>query len=188
VVSRWAGKRPCIVRRCGAALRRKPAETRFGVAAEKSWGKLERSNELFRESGDDGSSDGGAATHCAPPEFSYECESRAFLLGAGGWVERYVSRRNAPYLDFLCQSRTTKIPCAKVLSQAGREGGQGSVKVAGVAYIIGHEYVTREETPHPHYLQNVGPPPPCGPPSPQGREIKNTALFQGRGGPTEDGR
>ena len=101
MVVRWDGKRPCIVMRCGAALRRKPAETRFGVAAEKSWGKLERSNDLFRESSDGGSSDGGAATHCAPPESSYECESRVFLPGAGGWVDRYVSRRNAPRLDFL---------------------------------------------------------------------------------------
>ena len=109
--------------RCGAALHRKPAETRFGAAAEKSWGKLERSNELFRESSDDGSSDGGAVTHCAPPEFSYEYESRAFLPGAGGWVERYVSRRNAPRLDFLRYSRITKIPCAKELSQAERDGG-----------------------------------------------------------------
>ena len=113
--------------RCGAALRRKPAETRFGVAAEKSWGMLERSNELFRESSDDGSSDGGAATHCAPPEFSYEYESRAFLPGAGGWVERFVSRRNAPRLDFLRYSRTTKIPWAKELSQAEREGDSGTV-------------------------------------------------------------
>ena len=111
--------------RCGAALRRKPAETRFGVAAEKSWGKLERSNELFRESGDDGSSDGGAATHCAPPEFSYGFESRAFLPGAGGWVEKYVSRRNAPRLDFLRYNRTTKIPCGKELSQAEQDGEQG---------------------------------------------------------------
>jgi hypothetical protein len=107
------------VTRCGAALRRKPAETRFGVAAEKSWGMLERSNELFRESSDDGSSDGGAATHCAPPEFSYEYESRAFLPGAGGWVERFVSRRNAPRLDFLRYTRTSKIHCGNDLSQAG---------------------------------------------------------------------
>ena len=99
-VSHWGKERPCIVTRYGAALRRTPAETRFGVAAEKSWGKLERSNELFRESSDDGSSDGGAATHCAPPEFSYECESRAFLPGAGGSVERYVSKHNAPHDDF----------------------------------------------------------------------------------------
>ena len=87
--------------RCGAALRRKPAETRLGVAAEKSCGRLESSNDLFMESSDGGSSDGGAATHCAPPECSYEYESRVFLPGAGGWVDKYVSRRNAPRLDFL---------------------------------------------------------------------------------------
>jgi hypothetical protein len=82
---------------------------------------LERSNELFKESSDDGSSDGGAATHCAPPEFSCEYESRAFLPGAGGWVEKYVSRRNAPRLDFLRYIRITKIPCGKELSQAEQE-------------------------------------------------------------------
>ena len=120
--------------RCGAALRRKPAETRFGVAAEKSWGKLERSNDLFRESSDGGSFDGGAATHCAPPEFSYECESRAFLLGAGGWVERYVSRRNTPRLDFLRYNRITKIPCATELSQAEQRSGSG-VTCRGAALL-----------------------------------------------------
>ena len=36
---------------------------------------------------------------------------------------------------------------------------------AGVANLQG---ITREETPHPHDLQNVGPPPPCGPPLPKG--------------------
>jgi hypothetical protein len=87
--------------RCGVALRRKPAETRSGVTTEKSWGNLERSNELFMESSDDDSSDGGAAVHCVPPEFAYECESRAFLPGAGGSVDKYVSRRNAPRLDFM---------------------------------------------------------------------------------------
>src|SRR5271169_1321377 len=130
MVSHWAGKRPCIVTRCGAALRRKPAETRFGVAAEKSWGMLERSNELFRESSDDGSSDGGAVLHCDPPEFSYECESRAFSRGAVGWVDRYVSRRNAPRLDFLRYSRNTKIPCAKQPSQ-GRRDKSGWTKETG---------------------------------------------------------
>ncbi len=33
---------------------------------------------------------------------------------------------------------------------------QGSVKVAGVAYIDGHEYVTREETPHPRFAGRGG--------------------------------
>ena len=58
---------------------------------------------------------------------------------------------------------------------------QGSVKVAGARYLRGHECITREETPHP---------PPCGPPSPQGRgrEIKITPFSQGRGCPTEEGR
>jgi hypothetical protein len=53
--------------------------------------------------------------------------------------------------------------------QVVRHGPQGSVKVAGVAYRYGHACITRDETPHP---------PPCGPPSPQGREtkIKITAL------------
>ena len=109
------------MRRSGVALRRKPADTRLGAAAGKSWGKLERSNELFRESGDDGPSDGAAAIHCDPLECSCDCESRAFWRGAGGSVERYVSRRNAPRLDFLRYKRTTKIPCAKELSQAGRK-------------------------------------------------------------------
>ena len=130
VVVHWAGKRPCIVRRCGAALRRIPAETRLAVAAEKSWGMLERSNDLFRVSSDGGFSDGDAATHCAPPEFSCESGSREFWRGAGGSVDRYVSRRNAPRLDFLRYNRTTKIPCAKELSQAEQEvvertGGEG---------------------------------------------------------------
>ena len=52
--------------------------------------------------------------------------------------------------------------------QVVRHGPQGSVKVAGVAYRYGHACITRDETPHP---------PPCGPPSPEGR-----------GGPTEEGR
>ena len=68
------------------------------------------------ESSDDGFSDGGAAIHCALPEFSYECESRVFLPGADGSVEKYVSRRNAPRLDF----QITKIPCENELSQAER--------------------------------------------------------------------
>jgi len=49
-----------------------------------------------------------------------------------------------------------------------RISAQGSVKVMGVAYRHGHKCITGEVTPHP---------PPCGPPSPQGR-----------GCPTEEGR
>jgi len=56
--------------------------------------------------------------------------------------------------------------------------GEGSIKVARVACLQGHVCIAHEETPHPHDLQNVGPPPPCGPPSPQGRglEINITPL------------
>ena len=92
------------MKRSGVALRRKPADIHFGAAAGKSWGKLERPNELFRESGDDGPFDGGAARHYDLPECSCDYESHAFWHGAGDSVERYVSKQNAPHSNFTRQS------------------------------------------------------------------------------------
>ena len=58
---------------------------------------------------------------------------------------------------------------------------QGPIKVPGVAYPQSYARITYEDTPHS---------PPCGPPSPHGRgiEIRITALSQGRGFPTGEGR
>jgi len=67
-------------------------------------------------------------------------------------------------------------------SQASAAAVQGSVKVASVAYLQDHECITREETPHPS--RDAGTPSPHG----RGIEIKISALSQGRGCPTEEGR
>jgi len=48
--------------------------------------------------------------------------------------------------------------------ELSKRWSQGSVKVPGVAHLQSYGYIAHEGTPHPHDAQNVGPPPPCGPP------------------------
>ena len=93
----------------------------------------------------------------------------------------WVSGKRPRYSSILAYkyvlSRGKNVACAQARPGTVYDTGnpQGSVKVAGVTYFWGHECITCEETPHP---------PPCGPPSPQGRgiETKTAALSQGRGG------
>ena len=58
---------------------------------------------------------------------------------------------------------------------------QGSVKVAGVAYLHGHECITREETPHPSALRS--PPLPKG----EGEKSKSQPTPGGEAGPQGGG-
>src|SRR5208282_6125519 len=96
-------------------------------------------------------------------------------------------------------SRALRTPRRKSAALVRKEtprlcrGGSRSLTAPGVGFLRDAE--GWEKTPHPHDKQNVGPPPPCGPPSPQGRgksskRVGHTgrtpALSEGRGWPRDE--